>query len=213
MALTTAQEVINNSPAGRNFPKDKFNIDSVEKTLVNQCLGKALWEALLVDQTDLSEAIKWGCNDCTSYIEGDIVEKDGVYWTSTIDNNDSVPCDGNSLWILTPKFESDCYNELWTYLVKVIANRVYAKALPFSIVNSGTGGLTISGPDRNQERSLTPAEVVILQKPILSDANEELENMKIWMKDSNCVFPENPFTDECVEDCAKPVSYSRFWMR
>lgn len=211
MALTTQQEIIDNSQAGRNFPKGLFDIDSVEETLVNDCLGTALWNALLADQTDLSGATKWGCNDCTSYNEGDIVEKDGVYWTSTIDNNDSIPCLGD--WILTPKFETDCYNKLWSYLVKVISARVYSEALPFSIVNSGTGGLTISGADRNQERSLTPSEVVILQKPILSKASQVLENMKIWMKGSDCVFPENPFTDECKEDCIKPNSYSRFFFR
>lgn len=210
MALTLPQEIIDNSQAGRNFPKGLFDIDSVEETLVNDCLGTTLWNALLADQTDVSEATLWDCN--TTYSLDDIVLFEGRYYTSTENSNQTKPCSKDAKWVETPKFETDCYNKLWSYLVKVISARVYSEALPFSIVNSGTGGLTISGADRNQERSLTPSEVVILQKPILSKSNQVLENMKIWMKDSDCVFPENPFTDECVENCVKPV-YSRFWMR
>ena len=217
MALTTPQEIIDNSQAGRDFPKSLFDIDSVEETLVNDCLGSGLWAAMLENLTDLSEAVNWECTsggwDCgPAYSIDDIVKKDGYYWTSTANNNTTIPCKESANWIKTPKFTTECYNKLWSYLVKVIAARVYSEAMPFAIVNSGTGGLTISGTDRNQERSMTPAEVVILQKPILSKANQVLENMKVWMKETECVFPDNPFTEECVENCVVPV-YSRFFFR
>lgn len=210
MALTTTQEIIDNSQAGRNFPKSLFDIDSVEEALVNDCLGSGLWAGLLANLTNVSAATIWDCN--LTYSLGNMVLFEGKYYTSTENANQTKPCSKGAKWLEVPKFTTNCYNKLWSYLVKVISGRVYAEAMPFAIGNSGTGGLTINGTDRNQERSMTPAEVVVLQRLILSKANQVLENMKVWMKETNCVFPENPFTEVCVENCVKPV-YSRFFFR
>lgn len=214
MALTTAQEVTDNSPAGKDFPKRFFDIESVEETLVNTCLGKVFYAALLANLTNVSSAVIWDCN--AVYGAGNLVKKDDYYYTSTSANNTTVPGKIGASWTVAPKFTTACYNTFWGYFVKVIANKVYSEALPYSIVNSGTGGLTINGADKNQERSLTPSEVVILQKPINQKVSTILENMKIWMNadaQKACNFPANPFTEICETGCTIVPQRTRFIFR
>ncbi len=120
MAIITAHEVKVNSPAGLQWPDANINlvVDALERDYVSRLFGHEFYSTLTNDLTPLPAHID-EYNPSFEYGLDDIVQWRGVVYKSVVGCNRSEPgIDAN--WQRVPKFQKNCYNELWdNYLCKI----------------------------------------------------------------------------------------------
>ena len=107
-------------------------LEDTEESYLNDLFGEDNYQLLLDDLVDYSDKPKW--DDETTYSEDDIVCYEGEYFVLLVEHNTtSDPPNCNDEWELAPKFEKDCYNEMWNEgrLKKLLSWRIYAEAVPF----------------------------------------------------------------------------------
>lgn len=209
--LTTSIEVLNNSPAGRDYPTTHICevLPNIEETIWNRCFGDTFFDYMVEHLTDIPNPDEW--DDCKIYSDGDFVIRDTRIYESQVNLNRSDPLEDSTKWSLIKKFDTDCLNTLWErYLVKVIALRAYAGSLLYTTHNTGAGGLTIRSDDANRggsgTRSANKAELILTETKTLKDAQEIYENMVVWLKKNRtttCDFPAiKLFDEDCGPDCS-----------
>lgn len=218
--MITEIEVQTYSPAGKTFPRNLIceNIPIAEEDLVNNCLGQQLWDWLNEKiNPDLETAEDWV--DCGDYATDDIVKRNGLFYVSTADNNNSDPAKAGSEWEIAGKFTDDCANKLWEkYLRKILAYRVYFFALPFTAATPGAAGLIVQGTDDRGQRGATIGEISKMQDSVQNMVAVMLSNMKNWSgqdAQDECEWPDSPALGSC-KDCetAKTIASGRqFRMR
>lgn len=216
--MITEIEVQTYSPAGKTFPRNLIceNIPIAEEDLVNNCLGQDLWDWLTEHQNpEIESAEDW--QDCGDYAEGDTVKRNGLYYVSTADNNNTDPAKAGSDWQTAPKFDEDCANKLWEkYLRKILAYRVYFYALPFTAATPGAAGLIVQGTDDRGQRGATIGEISKMQDSVQNMVAVMLSNMKTWSgqeAQKDCEWPDSPALDGCKDcDTAKVVATGRQFM-
>lgn len=200
--LITATDVLLHSPAGVGFPNKPIcdHLDLVEETVVNECLGTDLYEHLV----GLLNPIPDGTADwveCGDYSTGNVVYRNGLYYISLSDTNNTDPADDPANWELYPKFSTDCTNTLWErYLRRILAYKVFYHALPFATMQTGAAGLTVQLADSRGERAANGAEIAKLQENVARVISVTLDNLKTWINDtaqSACGFPSSPLSG-CV---------------
>lgn len=204
-SLITAWEVVMFSPVKRDFPT-AFLCNAIkpkELTLFRECLGNQLYLDLIADLVDYTSYEEY--NSSTTYNIGDVVLLDTCLFVSLINTNASNPYDTDA-WELGKKFTTDCYNELWEcHLRQYLAYMVIYTTINYATTQAGAKGITkfndgVSGEASVHYKALFAYEQNF-KRALLDDANDILENMKVFMKDNPTCFPD--FADACGRDKCK----------
>ena len=112
VTITTPTEVLDNSPAGRDYPTTHICdvLPTIEETLWNRCFGETFYEYMIAHRNDLPEYEDW--DDCKVYSEGDFVQRDTCIFESLVNLNRSDPLENSTKWERFKKFDSDCLNKI-----------------------------------------------------------------------------------------------------
>ncbi len=205
MSIITTTEVIRYSPAGRDFPPAtiKPRIKSCEDKLARELLGIVLYNDMVSKLKALPvDAKEWVCNG--DYSLNEVVVKNGVYYTSTANSNNTDPEDDGSDWVQYAKFDHECYEKIWTgWLRLIFAYEVYYNSLPYASRSVGAGGLVVREVDQKGVRGSKVNELDSYLATVRQDIDTESRNLLYWMNKTDegkaCLesFPENLLV-ECV---------------
>lgn len=135
--LITPEEVKELAKIDRHIqPCDLNDIQQVEATMADTCLGEDFYNALLSDLHDYSDRPQW---TNTETKQGEVKYYKGVYYTALKDTTAEPSL--KSDWAKAPKFENDCYNDLWCKrLGRYIALLVAQSSLPILSTAIGASG-------------------------------------------------------------------------
>lgn len=203
MSIITVTEVIRYSPATRDFPVSEIRtrIKSCEDKLARELLGIVLYDDMVSKLKAVpSDVAEWVCNG--DYAINDLVTKNGVYYKSTANTNNTDPEEDGSNWVQYEKFDHTCYEKMWTgWMRKIFAYEVYYMALPYASRSVGAQGLVIRETDPKGVRGSRPQEIASYLEIIRQDIDTESRNMIYWLNKNetgkNCLdaLPENLLED------------------
>lgn len=220
--LITVGEVLQASPESSRFPAALIapHIQRKEDSLARTCLGRDFYDALLADKIDWGVVQTWKATE--SYSLDQYVDFYGMTLKSLANSNTTNPCeDDGTKWEAAEKFDTACYNTLWTtYLRPYLAFVVMASALDYATNPAGAKGV-VEWSDESGARSASTAVLQGRKRKILEDANELLDNMKDWMIRLNATGEtcEGLFSDvpsvaaACGTACAPTYLRRRFAFR
>lgn len=184
-SLITAWEVVRYSPEDDNFPTAKVEpfIETTEETVRRKWLGEDFYDALLSDKASYTATV-W--DSTATYAANDYVDYYGVILRSKTNSNTTAPCDDNGTdWAEVSKFSTACYNTLWTkYLRRYLAFIIMSKALKAVTYQAGAQGVTKYLSEDTRVVSVTLQELEGKTTHLLKEADEILENMREWIKDT-----------------------------
>lgn len=185
--LLRPHEVVYYSGISKEFPTcDLRMLASVEEHEFNECLGAAFYDVLKEDLIDYSGTSQY--NNSTVYSIGSVVIYSGIIYISTAETLGNVPTNP-AFWELAPKFETECYNELWCrYLAEYLSLRVIFDRIPYihnQIKASGVVRLKGDSFDTVDTRGLET-----LQKGILRSIERVFSNMDKWMRKQYDILPD-----------------------
>ncbi len=211
--MITAFEVLKYSGAGRDYPTALFCrlIPQIEQEFVRQCLGQSLWNYLTNNLTPTPETVLvW--KDCDLYSDGDVVDYFGTLFTSLEDNNNTLPEIGVSEWQVFERFTTVGANTLWdSYLVNILAMKVYQTSLVQATFRSGAGGLVINGGDSTGFRAARKDEIQDVRALLSSNVERTTTNMLEWLTNTATTY-NMPIPDICSGgNCKTTGSNSRRW--
>lgn len=117
-------------------PCDLNDIQQVEATMADTCLGEEFYNALLSNLNDYSDKPQW---TNTETKEGEVKLYKGFYYIALKDTTAEPSL--KSDWAKAPKFETDCYNDLWCKrLGRYIALLVAQSSLPIISTSMSASG-------------------------------------------------------------------------
>lgn len=180
--IITQYEVIRYSPAPRDFPPGRITerIPLVEQTIGREKLGYDLFLAMVADLNAVPTGEQWV--DCGDYALDDVVLKNGVYYISTAANNNTDPELEGSDWDQYNKFQSACYNTMWTdYLRGIFAYSVYSAALPFATLTADGAGLVVQEKDDKGRRAAKKSEITAMQSFLKQEMDAMWRNLNAWL--------------------------------
>lgn len=183
--MITAFQVLTRSGAPREYPTALFCqlIPQIEQEFVRVCLGSELWDYLKTKLTPVPEnVVQWNKSDI--YMEGDTVDYYGTLFTSENDNNAIEP--GYSTdWTEFQMFTNAACNFLWeTYLVSILAMKVYDATLTRSTLRINSGGVTVNTGDAAGFRTGNMAELQRVRGDIQKDIERTTTNMIEWLENN-----------------------------
>ena len=121
--------------------------------------------------------------------------KNGVYYQSTANNNNTDPELEGSDWVQYPKFETACYNTMWNdFLRGVFAYTIYSAALPFATIGAGAQGVTIQEKDEKGRRAGNNQEIKAMQSHLKQEVDTMFRNLDAWL-----------FNTDAGETCAQAL--------
>lgn len=184
-SLITAWEVVRYSPEDDNFPTSKVEpfIETTEETLRRKWLGEDFYDTLLADKTSYTATV-WDAT--ATYSQDDYVDYYGVILRSKTNSNTTAPCDDDGTdWAEVNKFDTLCYNTLWTkYLRRYLAFIIMSKALKATTYPAGSKGVVKYIDDQAGTMGVSAKELESKVSALLKEADEILENMQEWIKDT-----------------------------
>lgn len=196
------QEVKELAKINKHVPTcDLQDIKQVEKVAARNCLGKSFYAALLADLKDYSEIPAWTGASVTA----DTVRLyKGIYYKAktTTTAEPTVKTD----WEEAPKFETDCYNDLWCEggLGRYLALLVVQNSIP--IMATAVTAQGVSKRDGEGHRAAEEAEVLRLQNWIASNVASALDNLDEYLKDNSAnacfsTYKGNTQSSSCTGGC------------
>lgn len=184
MSLITPFEVRKYSGAGRDYDPPTLCrlIPQIEQEFVRECLGTELWNYLNTNLTEIPTGIiEW--QSCDIYQTDDVVNYFGCIYTSTADNNATIPGETGAEWADFDKFTDDGCNTLWTvYLREVLALKVYNESLTEATFRSTGGGVVVNTGDSTGYRAAKRDEISAVKTAIIRSLERTTTNMIEWLR-------------------------------
>jgi hypothetical protein len=184
MSLITAFEVGKYSGAGPGYPTTLFCslIPQIEQEFVRECLGTTTWNYLVSKlQAIPTGATEW--QTCDIYQTGTLVIYFGCLYTSTANNNATVPGEDGADWEPFDKFTDEACNTLWvTYLRYLLAMKVYEPTITRATWRTNAGGAVINAADNSGMRAANKAELSTIRGDIKRDIERVTTNMIEWFR-------------------------------
>jgi len=184
MSLITPFEVRKYSGAGRDYDPPTLCrlIPQIEQEFVRECLGSELRDYLLSKVTPLpAGVVEW--ENCGVYQTDDVVNYFGCIYTSTADNNATVPGEVGAEWDILEKFTDAGSNQLWSlYLREVLALKVYNESLTEATYRSTGGGIVINTGDNTGTRAANKTELSTVKSSIIRSIERTTTNMIEWLR-------------------------------
>ena len=216
--IITAWEVINFSPAGRDYPQRPV-CDAIfreETDFFYTCLGSTFYAYLKTHLTAYDPETTFEYIPGTAYSTGNIVIRNGCLFVSNVNSNTTDPAnDKINAWDWLPKFDVDCANEFWErFLRQVLAYRIYMSTLNFTTQRSGAGGVVVMMGDQSGMRGANKGEISDTKKALLHQIDMSTKNMHRWLiekqNDTTCSLPVSDALN-CDFWCMKNKSKTRRW--
>ncbi len=213
MALITPFEVRKYSGAGRDYNTNLFCdlIPQIEQEFIRECLGSELWLYLTSKLTIIPTGLTvW--KSCDIYQDADVVNYFGCLYTSTSDNNTTVPGEDAADWTAVNKFTDAACNELWSgYLRYILAMKVYEPTITQTTMRTGAGGAVVNTGDQTGFRAANKSELSIIKGDLLKSIQRATTNMIEWLQ-INSTINGIPTPWICANGmCNTKGSRSRRW--
>ena len=147
-----------------------------------------MFDELYAAKVEYSSVAKWSAGN---YLEGDLVQFDGVYYKANSGTNQQP---GGTAWNLADKFSSACMNELWCeYLGPYLALLVIRKTIPgINLEMSGQGMVKKFGRDF---QAADHNDVIRYQKYIDQTVKERYQLLEYYLRKQTCVT----YTKRCQQ--------------
>lgn len=198
------------SPASRRV-KDRINpicdvIDHTEEKVIVELLGQDNYETLFEDQINYADSPMWDENN--SYATDATVLYEGVPYIALEDVSDQTPPDCSTKWTLADKFNTSCYNDMWTNekcgLQKIVAWVVWATALPFYPDIIDSGGYADKGVKE------TPERINYTRSNLYSNINVMKTSFRKWNDKNGCLKYSDCLPNvTTTQDAHRKVGWSR----
>lgn len=185
--LMTAWEVIKYSPLSDKYPPGDVepHIFRTEQSFKRVTFG-TFYDTLKADLVDYGKLNDW--DTTATYALNDYVIYYGTVLQSLTASNTVDPCeDDGAAWQQAKKFNTDCYNNLWTdgslrdYLAFVIAQKSNA----YTTYQLNAKGTTTHFSDETGTKTATRGEYGHIRGQLSVDIDESYENLICYMED-NC---------------------------
>lgn len=168
------------------FPACKVStIYQIEMAERRNCIGKKLYDALLEDLQDYSDAPAYQTG--TTYAIDDVVEYKGIYYVAKASTNKTPSV--KSDWEYADKFETDVFNDLWvSNLGTYLSLLVYRETIPENSVTMSGSGLI-----RQKGENFDPAssnDVKRLQMSVDAKIHTALLNLQDYLEEHRSDFED-----------------------
>jgi hypothetical protein len=112
-----------------------------ERRFAREFLGKDYYDLLIADLIDYAGTDEYDSG--TTYNQNDTVLYFGAILKSLVNANDTAPCDDDGTkWEVAPKFQTECYQNLWTdYLREYLALYIAAEVIDYTTYPLGNKGV------------------------------------------------------------------------
>jgi hypothetical protein len=200
--IITAAEVVKYGFVHPDYPVAYVcdHIQRKEQALFRKCyLGTSFYGLLLADLSDYSETPLYSA-EATYQIDDSVCYDGNVFISTCADNQVNPGDDPGGCWVVAPKFESQCYQNLWeTNLRYWLAYEICLTSLDYSTYAIGGEGATKQVSDSTGRVTVNEGEFKQVKRKARTDADEHLENMLAWMveqtnsgEDGGCDFTVVP---------------------
>jgi hypothetical protein len=166
-------------------------------------LGETNYKNLIDDLVDYSAAEKW--NEEITLSEGEAVLYEGIIYIALEDiADDATTPDCSIKYEIANKFTKTCYNEAWTtgHLRAIIANEIYARAIPFYTDLLDAGGYADEANEKTNDR------VNSTRSMVYSEITAMKNEFKCWNKDNNCFSFEICISESEAQKHGRKVAWS-----
>jgi hypothetical protein len=211
--MITPFEVRKYSGAGKDYNTNLFCdlIPQIEQEFIRECLGSDLWVYLTSKLTIIpTGSTVW--QSCDLYQLSDVVNYFGCLYTSTSNNNATIPGDDGADWTSFSKFTDAACNDLWLgYLRNILAMKVYEPTISLTTMRTGAGGAVVNTGDQTGYRAANKSEISTIKGDILKNIQRATTNMIEWLRINS---PANgiPTPWICAQgSCNTTGSQSRRW--
>ena len=201
--LLTPGEIIHYTGISKDFPRCSLRtISMVEYHEFRTCLGIAFYEELKEAKIDYSDAVQYA--NGTAYNVDDVVSYEGILYKNIKASTGKIPKD-DEYWILAPKFNKECFEELWcNYLAEYLSWRVIFDRIPFISTQIKAEGLVkIFG---NTFQAAGSKDFETISKAILRSAERTWGNMNHFIKhhnDDGCFDLYKEIAVGCCSECGE----------
>ena len=200
--LLTGWEAVNNFPGSNKFEPSKITplIDDVEESVFRRCFSTALLALMVADvkYNHLSPYPDWD-RTVTYTINAYVFYQGFLYQLlGAATSLNQPPITNQPLWTKQAKFNTADYNTWWNkYLCKYLSCLVMIPAVHYATIKTEPGGLMKTIDTNTGLSNVGVKDLFDWKQQVTIDADNILENMRIWMKDSGLTI----FSGSTINDC------------
>lgn len=216
--LLTGWEAVNNFPGSNKFEISKINplINDIEESVFRKCFSIALYNLMVADvkYNHLSPYPDW--DKTVTYAINSYVFYQGFLYQllGAATSLNQPPITNQAIWTLQAKFNNADYTNWWErYLKKYLSFMVMIPAVHYATVKAEPGGLMKTIDTNTGLANVGVKDLFDWKQQITIDADNILDNMRLWMKDSGLTIFSGILTiNECENDRCGTNYTSYFYM-